>query len=244
VETITATDELALYPIHEEDTVVQGPVHDRECRYLAGALQAHRPDLWVVHDVCLYWELGNTERYRAPDVSVIVCPPPQNPPKVYLAWSHPPLRFVAEVASDETRGVDTTEKFTDYEQLLRAPEYLFADPQRSELKLWRLAGGAYQPVAADHLGRIYSVTLEVAFGYDATGFLRIYTPGGEMLLTHEEERYQREEEARQRMEAERRAQAESERAEAEALRRADLERRLAELAAELERLRGGNGQPA
>jgi Uma2 family endonuclease len=216
MSTLVVTDEHALYPIHEEDTVVQGPIHDRQCRYLTGALQAHRRDLWVVHDVCHYWERGNFTRYRAPDVSVIDCPPPADPPNVYLAWQDPPLLFIGEVASDTTREADLGEKKEDYAQHLQAPEYLFCDPFHHERRLWRLEGGVYRPVRPDRLGRVWSAVLELGFGYDETGFLRIYTRDGSMLLTHEEERQQREEEA---------------------ARRAEAERRIAELTAELERLR-------
>jgi Uma2 family endonuclease len=213
VETISITDEHALYPVHEEDTVNQGPAHDRQCRYLTGALQAHRPDLWAIHDVCHYWEPGNMRLYRAPDVSVIACPPPADPPNVYLAWRDPPLLLVAEVASDRTREEDTGAKRDDYEQHLRVPEYLYGDPSQGEVRLWRLIGGVYQPVRPDRRRRLWSEQLDLGFGYDATGFLRIYTREGAMLLSHEEERWQREE----------------------------AERRLAELTAELEHLRRASG---
>jgi hypothetical protein len=112
---LVVTDEHALYPIHEEDTVVQGPVHDRQCRYLTGALQAHQLDRCVIHDVCHYWEPRNFTRYRAPDVSVIDCPPPPDPPNAYLTWQDLPLLFLGEVVSDLTRGEETGEKLTDYE---------------------------------------------------------------------------------------------------------------------------------
>jgi hypothetical protein len=42
VKSIAATDEHALYPIHEEDTVVQGPKHDRQCE--SGFLRVYGAD--------------------------------------------------------------------------------------------------------------------------------------------------------------------------------------------------------
>jgi colicin import membrane protein len=281
VKAAVITDEHALYPVHEEDTVVQGPEHDRQTRYLTDVIETHRRDLWVNHDICLYWERGNTRRYRAPDVSVIECPRPKKPPKIYLAWQDPPLLFVAEVASDETRGLDVEDRKTDYEQRLQVPEYLFADPEFGDLRLGRLREGSYHPAPPDERGWLRSEQLDVFFGYDENGFLRVYAADGEMLLSHEELKQQEEEaqeraeaetrlrveaeqraqaEARARAEAERRTEAEAraraeaeqraraaaqqrtqaeERAAAEEQARAEAERRVAELTAELERLRRG-----
>jgi Uma2 family endonuclease len=219
-QTITASDEHALYPIHEEDTVVQGPAHDRQCRYVTDALEAHRPDLWVNHDICLYWEPGNTDKYRAPDVSVIACPRPAKPPNVYLAWRDPALLFVAKIASESTRADDLDAKLVIYERDLKALEYLYADPQNSDLRLWRLIEGSYVQAELDAKGRVLSAQLGVAFGYDDDSFLRIFTASGEMLPSHEELWHQREEEA---------------------ARRAEAEQRVAELTAELERLQQARG---
>src|SRR4051812_17348273 len=103
MDTVGVIDEHALYPIHEEDSVVQDSAHDRQSRYLTDVLETHQSDLWVMHDVPLYWERGNMEKYRAPDVSVIAGPKPSPLPRLYLAWQDPPVLFVAEVASEKTR---------------------------------------------------------------------------------------------------------------------------------------------
>src|SRR5688500_17798273 len=115
-------------------------------------MRAHRPDLLVLHDVCLYWEPGHYNRFRAADLAVIAGPRPPRPPHVYLAWQDPPLLFVGEVVSDLTRGEETGEKKTDYEQHLQVPEYLIGDPSEGMLQLFRLAEGGYQPVHPDENG--------------------------------------------------------------------------------------------
>src|SRR5205823_4651707 len=84
-------DEHDHYPVHEEDSVPKIPAHYRQSRYFSGALQAYRPDLWVTGETCLYWEQGNTRDYAAPDVAVIGCPPPDEPPRVWLMWVDAPL---------------------------------------------------------------------------------------------------------------------------------------------------------
>ena len=232
--TLAPEEDRGFYPIHEEDHVVQGPAHDRQSVYLTGALGAHRPDLWVLGEACLYWEPGNKQRYVAPDVAVVDSPPPDPLPTVYLQWQDPPLLFVAEVASDSTRSHDVAGKLATYEGGLRVPEYLYADPDRRDLRLWRLMEGRYHRVRAEPDGRLWSAQLGLWFGLDESGFLRVYTRERGMLLTHAEVSMRAEREAEQRADAERRAAA-------EATLRVEAERRLAEAMAELERLRGSNG---
>jgi Uma2 family endonuclease len=221
-------DEHEFYPVHEEDSVPQTPLHLWQNTYFLCAIQSQHPELWVTGDTCLYWERGNTRRYVAPDVAVIDCAPPAEPHNVWLSWSDPPLLFVAEIGSRSTLVEDTGPKVATFEQHLRVPEYLYADPPKGDLRLWRMVEGVYQRIPADERGRMWSAQLELAFGYDDRGFLRAYTAAGEMLLTHEEER-QRREVAEQA-------------AEQEARRREDAERRLAEMTAELERLRRLSGE--
>jgi Uma2 family endonuclease len=250
---VLSWDEHALYPVHEEDTVPEGAAHHYQSVYLTGALRTYLPRCWVIGNLCLYWERGNTERYRAPDLAVIEGPEPDPLPNVYLAWRDAPLLFVAEIASPSTAHEDQGRNRADYEQHLRVPEYLFADLARRELRLWRLVDGEYQPVAPAADGRLWSSTLKVAFGFDASAFLRVYAPSGEPLPTYAEVVERRREAERGRREAER-AQLEAERArreadqraEAEARQRRELERRLAEMAAQMERLRAaprGEGDP-
>jgi Uma2 family endonuclease len=206
-------DEHDLYPVHEEDSVPETPRHFWQVRDLAGVLQIHRPQVWVTGDTCLYWERGNTKRYVAPDIAVIACSPPADPKTVYLAWHDPPLVFVVEVGSRSTIVADTGPKVATFERSLKVPEYLYADPPRGDLRLWRMVEGTYHTVAPDERGRLWSAQLELWFGYDAEGELRAYDAAGELLLNHDEERQ----------------------------RRLDAERRLAAMAEELDRLRRQTG---
>jgi Uma2 family endonuclease len=203
-------DDRSLYPVHEEDAMTQSGIHLRQFHYVYGAIHARFPHRWVLGDQAHYWIRGDYRRYVSPDVSVVDGPTPDPLPNVYMAWQDPPLLFVAEVGSEDSVDRDLREKPLIYERLLKAREYLYAYPLRDDLRMWRIADGIYQPVAMIG-GRFWSETLELWFGFDDTGFLRIYTPDGEMLLTQEEE----------------------------AERRTEAERRVAELQAELDRLRRG-----
>lgn len=90
--------------------------------------------------------------------------------------------------------------------------------------------GRYEEVPPGPDGTVWSESLRVRFGYDGEGFLRVYTPDGEMLRTHAEENARAEAEAQRRAEAEQRAAT-------EARQRAEAEQKLAEMAAEVDRLR-------
>jgi hypothetical protein len=131
------------------------------------------------------------------------------------------VSFVAEIGSRSSQREDEGPKVEIYQDRVRAREYLYADPPRGVLRLWRMdATGTYTEVAAEADGRVRSAELDLEFGTDEAGFLRAYTiPDGEMLLTHEEE-------------AELRQEAESRAAE-ETRRREELEREIAALRARL-----------
>lgn len=189
MQTTTAwpTNERMLYPVREDCHVTQGPPHYWQCVYLTDALQTFLPDRWVVGDMCLYWEPGNFQKFAAPDVAVIDSPPPDRLPSVYLAWSDPPLLFAAEVASPKDTEESLGFRLDVLRHRLRVPEYLLVEPGLGNLRLWRARDADYSPVFRDALGKIHSEQLGVDFGYDDSGFLRIYTAQGGMLLTHAEQ---------------------------------------------------------
>ena len=198
------------------------PLHEILAGYLKYALRAHFPDKWVTGDVCMYWERGNKRLYAAPDVLVANAPPPDPMPPVYLKWADPPALLVAEVGSKSTLLRDEGPKLATYGWDLAVPEYLYYHPDRRDLHLYRLKESGYSEIPADAHGRVLCETLGVWFGVDDAGWLRVYTPEGEVLLTHEEsERARQEAEARARQETEARAAAEQ--------RVAELEERLRRL---------------
>jgi len=204
-------DEHDLYPAHEEENVPEKAQHELQVRYLRGALAVYLPEKWVTGNICMYWEKGNFQQYAAPDVLVVDGEPSDPPPGVYLRWADAPPLLVIEVGSKSTFLADEGPKLNVYGFNLGVPEYLYFHPDRQELRFHRLGARGYEAVPADARGWVHSETLDVWFGIDEAGWLRIYTPEGERLRSHEEE-------ARARAEAE-----------------AEVER----LRAELARLRGG-----
>jgi Uma2 family endonuclease len=231
----STVDERDLYPLHEEDDAMgENPDHYDQARYLVGAVRVRHPSWFVTSNLCVYWEPGNYQRYRAPDLLAVRAAMAPARPRVYLVWRDPPVNFVAEVGSRSSQREDEGPKVDVYQDQVRAREYLYADPPRGVLRLWRMGGdGTYAEVPPEVNGRIRSAELDLEFGIDEAQFLRIYTAEGEMFLTHEEEAARRDQaEARAAEEARARQVAEA-RASEEAHRRAELERQIAELRARL-----------
>ena len=147
--------------------------------------------------------------------------------------------WVLEVASPTTGVVDYTTKRRDYERYGIA-EYWRFDPSGGEYHDAALAGdrlvdGRYEPIVIEILGdgslRGYSEALGLYICWEV-GEIRFYDPVAEDYLPgHEEERAGRQE-------AELRAGRERARAEHERAGRQEAESRVAELEAELRRLRG------
>src|SRR4051794_20076560 len=85
------------YTLHEEDDVPEIPPHEATVRYLRNVLSLRFPDWLLTGNVCIYWERGNTRKYRAPDLFMVKEPLVEEVHRVYLTWQQPPVTFVAEV---------------------------------------------------------------------------------------------------------------------------------------------------
>lgn len=211
---VVSVDDREWYPLHEEDDVSETETHDLRVDYLCDAFRARFPDWRVFRNVCIYWDRGNITAYRAPDIFVVKDPLPPPELRVYHTWQDPPVLFVAEVGSRSTFWEDEGPKVEVYAQFVKAKEYLYYDPEREMLRLWRLGNeGAYEEAAPGVDGRLWSVELELAFGVEAR-YLGAYTATGERLRSHRESERDRESAERERREAEARAVEEARRREA------------------------------
>lgn len=219
------------YPIHEEDNVPHTVLHDDLTDYVHDVVSVHVRDGWVTGDVCCYWIRGDWSTYLAPDVFLVDGERPEPAPRVYLAWVHEPIRLAVEIGSRSTLVQDEGPKLERYAEALRPREHLYFDPESGRLELHRWVEGGYVRVEPDERGWVWSQEAQAWFGREGPEWLRAYDRGGTPLLSHQEL------DAYARAETERRAAAEL-RAQREADLRGEAERRLAELQAELARLRG------
>ncbi len=248
-------DDPDTYPAHEEDDVPEIVVHHDIAKYLDDALAVHVRDGWVTGNVCCYWIRDDRQRYLAPDVFGVEGERPEPAPSCYLKWVHGVLRLAIEIGSRSSCREDEGPKLTRYAEGLQPREYLYYNPANDDLRLFRWVERGYIQVEAEASGRVWSESVQASFGVEAPGCLRAYDHDGRPLRRHEEEVARRAEaeerahvetarraeaEEQARVESARRAEAE-EQAQVESARRAEAERRLAELEAELARLRNGPG---
>ena len=219
-----SVDDQDYYPLHEEDDVPEIPPHEATVRDLRNVLSLRFPGWFITGNVCIYWDRGNIKKYRAPDLLAVREPLAEEVHRVYLTWMQPPVTFVAEVGSKSTFRKDEGPKVRIYRDLIRAEEYLYADPPKGVLRLWRWgpetsdAREGDREVKPEPNGRVRSAALALEFGVEA-GELCVFTLEGERLLTHKESDAAWKQEAAARQAAEARAAA--------------LERELAELRARL-----------
>jgi hypothetical protein len=95
------------------------------------------------------------------------------------------VAFVMEVGSKSTFRTDEGPKAAEYQDLVKAREYLYTNPPKGDKRLWRLGPRGYHEVTPEANGRLRSEELGLEFDL-VEGFPRFYTLEGELLLTHEE----------------------------------------------------------
>jgi Uma2 family endonuclease len=233
-------DEHDFYPVHEEDNVPIRPDHEIQVTDLLVALRGRFQEYWVIGDVCMYWERGNYQRYRAPDV--LVAQGPRHEHDVFLTWSDGAGLLAIEVGSKSTFRADEGPKVEDYLQKLGVREYLYfwphQDPRKRRVKFWRLVAGAPAEIEPNSEGRWESLTLQITFGVNDEGRLRAYELDGRLIPGPNELQEQVATERRRATLETLRAESEHERAEQERQRANELEQELARLREQLRAVRG------
>ena len=252
------------YPSSDGEPVAETEAHLLALIALIDVLRQHfrgRPDLYVIGDMFWYYEEGNPLARKAPDVMVVKGgdPAPPEGRRSFKSWEEKANPcFILELTSEKTADEDTHGKFELYERL-GVREYFLFDPLRDFLERplvgYRLIGGRYEPLVPAADGSLPSNELGLRLVPEGPVLRLIDMRTGQRLvdlsetlgqrdalrreleLAHQEIDEQRRAEEQARQEAERRVEAERRRA-------ADLERRLAELQAELARLKSQAPPPA
>jgi Uma2 family endonuclease len=232
------------YPASDGEPMAETPLHVRAIMLLFQALEdclAYLPDVYIGANMFWYWEQGNPNARRAPDVMVIKGVA-RAARRSFFSWLEngtvPSVIF--EITSEKTWRQDLFEKRRLYAEL-GVREYFLFDPEgtrlRPVLQGFRLkAQGHYVPLEPDDLDRLRSE--ELCLYVVAEGPLVRLFDGttGEAVLFREE----RAELERYRAENERhRADAARQRVEAERQRAEFLEAEIARLKSLLEQARGG-----
>jgi len=251
-EQLEAIEPIARLNLPEEDGIpLESELHYTVPWILRLSIQAHwegRTDYYIGCNMFLYYAYEQAEeviqevrrrrrraRFKGPDLFLVRGVEDADRPRPYWAvWReggrYPDL--IVEFLSPSTAQNDKTHKKELYATVFRTPEYFWYDPFTQEFAGFRLAmfpDWHYEPIAPNEQGWLWSEVLGAymgtwqgkLYGREQT-WLRLYDAEGNLVLLGEER------------EAIARAQAEQARQRAEA-----AERRVAELEAELKRLRGG-----
>lgn len=119
------------YPERDGKPMGETETHIREIMRLIQTLDgafADRPDLYVGGDLLVYYQEGNPRAVVVPDVFVAVGAPKLPQRRIYKLWEEVvPPTFVIDVTSPSTRRVDLGRKRELYAQL-GVREYLLYDP--------------------------------------------------------------------------------------------------------------------
>jgi Uma2 family endonuclease len=188
--------------------MAETPLHVEAIMLLYQALQdffRDRADVWIAADVFWYWEEGNPNARRAPDVMVVTGVNRDTVRRSFFSWREggavPAVIF--EMASQNTWREDLEEKFDQYEAL-GVREYFVYDPEeqylRPPLQGFRLHSGVYRRIRPEENG---SLTSDLGFRLRGEGPVPRVIDGrtGQPVLTRQE-RAEQEHQRAERLEAE------------------------------------------
>jgi Uma2 family endonuclease len=226
-----------VYPESDGEPMAETEVHILALIDLISALRFHyrtQPGIYVIGNMFLYYEEGNPNARKAPDLMVVKGVDTSFPRRTFKTWEEKAVpSVIIELTSKDTCEEDLGPKKTLYARLGVA-EYIMFDPLHEylphRLEGHRLAGKKYVPLKIDSDGGLVSKELGLRLRPEGR-LLRAYDLKTGQGILPPEEWYSLAKEAIEE------AEQEKQRAEKER-KRADKEKRRAEAAeAELARLR-------
>src|SRR3954447_1449097 len=161
----------------------------------------HRPDVYVIGNIFLYWQEGHPEARRSPDVMVIKGVEPGEERRSFKTWEERAVPCVIiEVTSNETADEDQGPKRELYERL-GVREYFLFDPLHEYLERplmgYRLIGEEYEPLPPAEDGGLLSAELGIRLVPEGTQLALFRFRTGERIPAPPEA-YRMMEEARRR----------------------------------------------
>jgi Uma2 family endonuclease len=187
----------------------------------------HRPDVYVIGNIFLYYEEGHPESRRSPDVMVVKGVEPGEERRSFKTWEERAVpSVIIEITSEETADEDQGPKRQLYERL-GVREYFLFDPLHDYLERplmgYQLIGEEYEPLPPAADGGLLSAELGLRLVPEGNSLALFRFRTGERIPAPPEA-YRMMEEAEQRA--------------SQAARQLEQERRRAEqMAEELARLR-------
>lgn len=219
---------------YDDGDPIESPWHFGNSALLVSSYVAlhggRRDNYYIGANMFIYYsdqQAYKWEEYRGPDIFITLNVDGTRPRNSWIIWEegggYPHVIF--ELLSPSTEARDLGEKKQLYEKVFRIHEYFCVAPEVERLFGWRRVTSTYSPIEPDERGWIWSQQLNLWIGAWHGSFLglehtwiRFYDAAGNLVLTGEEAALQRAETAEQQLAAER--------------------QRVADLEAELRRLRG------
>jgi Uma2 family endonuclease len=232
---------------YDDGVPMESERHQLQMTLLIDALMpwiADREDGYVGGNMFVYYSLAQVRNqdFKGPDVFVVLGVP-KGERKSWVVWEEGKAPdVVIELLSDSTAAADKAEKKMAYQNQMRVPDYFWYDPfNPDDWAGFSIRQGIYQPITLNEHNQLVSEALGLALqrwsgtykGVEAI-WLRWATWSGDLLLTPEEQEYQRAGQEYQRAEQERqRAEQERQRAEQERQRAERAEEQLLQTARNL-----------
>jgi Uma2 family endonuclease len=156
-----------------------------------------RSDFYVGGDMFVYYSIEQARDvargrpyFRGPDVFWVDGADPGRARKGWVSWEEDGRLpdVIVELLSPSTAEIDRKDKKDLYGRVWRTGEYFLYEPDTRTLEGFRLAGGAYRPIAPGGHGRLWSEQLGVSLGlwhgvhegkeYD---WVRLFRPDGSLV---------------------------------------------------------------
>jgi Uma2 family endonuclease len=182
-------DDEYLYPTSDGKPMGETEKHVIQLAQLLECLRTYfvsEPNVYVSGNNMMYYDEGNPRKRVCPDVYVTLGIPKRER-RSYRLWIEGKAPdFIMELLSGETRKRDFGFKKKLYQDVFQTKEYFLYDPDTEELYGYRLMENRYRLVKPDADFRLFSSVLELFFGVDTQGWLRVYRPDGTLLKTQQE----------------------------------------------------------
>jgi Uma2 family endonuclease len=142
-----------------------------------------RTDFFAAGNLTIYFSRRQleSEYFHGPDFFVVLGTD-RRPRKSWTVWDEDGRypNIIVEILSDSTETIDRGLKKQIYQDVFRAPDYFWFDPETHELAGFHLIDGRYAPLAPDASGRLWSAQLGL-FLTVHEGTLRFFTAEGALL---------------------------------------------------------------
>jgi Uma2 family endonuclease len=171
----------------EDDKPVESTQHRAQSNLMMHLLErvlGDREDVCIAGDLAVYYQHPHPP--VVPDV-MVVFGVEKRKRKAYLMWKEGKgPDWVLELLSESNADKDWEKNYSIYEQRVRAPEYVWFNPEDPrELRGFRLVSDEYEEMAPDEHGRLWSKVLGHYLGVHE-GWLRLFDRDGNIIPTGDE----------------------------------------------------------